>query len=74
MEFICVFSVGGSLASYQVKREEENKYKAVLRNSGGKREDVPAQVALEKNGGEWKAVPMHQEVVAGLIHCIDSEN
>lgn len=72
MEFICVFSVSGSLASYQVKKEQDNKYRAVLRNSGGKREDVPAQVELEKNDGEWRAVPMHQEVVAGLIHCIDT--
>lgn len=73
MEFICVFSVSGSLASYQVKKEEGNKYKAVLRNSGGKREDVPAQLELEKTGNEWTAVPMHSEVVAGLVHCIDSE-
>lgn len=72
MEFICVLSVGGSLASYQVRKESENKYSAVLRTNNGKRDDIPAELILEKNGAGWQAQPWHQEIVSGLIHAIET--
>ena len=72
MEFICVLSVSGSLASYHVQSEGENKYKAVLRTNNGKRDDIPSEIYLEKNNEHWESRPSHQEIVSGLIHAIET--
>ena len=71
MEFICVLSVSGSLASYQVRKEGENNYSATLRTNNGKRDDVPTKFYLRKNNGEWLAEPWHEEIVPGITHAID---
>ena len=71
MEFICVLSVAGSLASYQVRKESENHYSAVLRTNNGKRDDIPAELKLTKEGAEWAAAPWHDEIVPGITHAID---
>ena len=72
MEFYCVLSVGGSLASYLVKRESEAFYKAVLRTNNGQRDDIPAEIMLTKDGGEWQAAPWHNEIVQSLVHAIEA--
>ena len=72
MEFICVLSVGGSLASYTVQKELENKFKAVLRSNNGTRNDIPPEFLLEKTGDGWKAQPWHEEIVSSLAHAIES--
>lgn len=72
MEFICVLSVEGSLASYHVRRESENSYLAVLRTNNGQRDDIPAEVNLAKKNGDWQAQPWHEEIVRGLTHAIDT--
>jgi len=71
MEFICVLSIGGSLASYQVRKEGENNYSATLRNNSGRRDDIPAELALKKEEGKWMAQPWHEELVTGIGHAID---
>lgn len=73
MEFFCVLSVGGSLASYHVQRESDKAYKAVLRTNNGKRDDIPAEIALTKKEDNWQAQPWHDEVVKSLIHAIESD-
>ena len=72
MEFICVLSVDGSLASYLVRKETESRYTAVLRTANGKREDVPPEISLEKGAEGWQATPSHPEIVPGLIHAIEA--
>jgi hypothetical protein len=72
MEFFCVLSVDGSLASYHVQKESDVAYKAVLRTNNGKRDDIPAEIALEKGTDEWQAQPWHDEIVNSLIHAIES--
>lgn len=72
MEFYCVLSVGGSLASYKVQKEDNERYKAVLRTNNGRREDIPAEIILQKNKGHWTAQPPHDEIVKSLIHAIES--
>ncbi|HEX8313701.1 MAG TPA: hypothetical protein VF609_01830 [Flavisolibacter sp.] len=72
MEFICVLSVGGSLASYQVRKEEIDKYTAVLKTNSGKRDDLPGEIRLKKNENGWHGEPWHPEIVTGLGHAIDS--
>jgi hypothetical protein len=71
MEFFCVLSIGGSLASYQVQKEGDEIYKAVLRTNNGQRDDVPAEINLRKAATGWQAEPWHQEIVAGLINAIE---
>lgn len=72
MEFFCVLSVSGSLASYQVQKSSEVAYKAVLRTANGKRNDIPAEISLYKDSHGWQANPHHDEVVQSLIHAIES--
>lgn len=72
MEFYCVLSIGGSLASYQVRREEEGKYNALLWNNNGRRDDLPAEISLYKEAGNWQARPWHEEIVAGLVQAIEA--
>jgi hypothetical protein len=72
MEFFCVLSVSGSLASYHVQKESAVAYKAVLRPNNGKRDDIPAEIRLKKDGEGWQAAPWHDEIVRGLIHAIES--
>lgn len=72
MEFYCVLSVGGSLASYQVVKETDDSYKAALRPGSGRRDDIPERLQLFREGGEWKADPWHNEVVQAIIHAIES--
>jgi hypothetical protein len=74
MEFYCVLSVGGSLASYQLVEENSNSYKAVLRTGSGRRDDVPEQLQLHKENGEWQAEPWHMEVVQALVHAIEGNH
>ena len=72
MEFYCVLSVDGSLASYHVKRESETMYKAVLRTNNGQRDDIPAEIILTKKSNEWQAEPRHENLVQSLIHAIEA--
>ena len=72
MEFFCVLSVGGSLASYEVQAESEGAYKAVLRNNNGQRDDIPAKIILTKGPDGWQAQPWHEEIVSGLIHAVEA--
>lgn len=72
MEFFCVLSVGGSLASYGVQQEGAAAFKAVLRPQNGRRDDLPAEIVLQKQEGEWQAEPWHSEVVPGLINAIEA--
>jgi hypothetical protein len=71
MDFICVLSIGGSLASYQVRKEGENNYWATLRTNNGQRDDIPAELIFKKEDGEWLAQPWHDEVAPGITHAID---
>jgi len=70
MEFVCVLSVAGALASYQVYGNGAEDYNAVLRNEG--RTDLPAQMQLRRVEGRWIAEPEHEEVSRALIHCIEA--
>ncbi|RYZ61114.1 MAG: hypothetical protein EOO14_05840 [Chitinophagaceae bacterium] len=72
MEFFCVMSVDGSLASYLVKKESDTVYKAVLRPNNGIREDLPAEILLEKTGDGWQAQPMHEDLVQSIILAIET--
>ena len=72
MEFICVLSVGGSLVSYQVQKQSETKYSAILRTNNGKNDDIPAELLLEKRGTAWQAQPWHEEVVTSLTNAIEA--
>lgn len=72
MEFFCVLSVDGSLASFQVRKESEVAYKAVLRTTNGQWDDIPAEILLTKDNGEWQAQPPHSQIVQSLIHAIES--
>lgn len=72
MEFFCVLSVGGSLASYHVQRENEKAYKAVLRTNNGQRDDIPAEITFQKDRDGWQAQPWHEEIVSGLIQALES--
>ena len=71
MEFICVLSVGGSLASYKVRKEGKNGYSATLRSNNGQHENLPAELVLKKEEGNWVAEPWHEEIVSGITHAID---
>ena len=72
MEFFCVMSVNGSLASYLVKKESNEVYKAVLRTTNGKRDDLPAEIILENAAGTWQAQPWREEVVQSIILAIET--
>lgn len=72
MEFFCVLSVGGSLASYHVQQEAGKTYKAVLRTNNGQRDDIPAEIILEKSANGWRARPWHEEIVSSLINAVES--
>lgn len=74
MEFFCVLSIGGSLASYQVRQESKVMYKAVLRANNGKRDDLPTEIVLKKEGDNWQADPWHEELVKSLINAIDNNS
>ena len=74
MEFYCVMSVGGSLASYHVQKESDVAYKAILRTNNGRRDDIPAEILLEKATGSWQAQPWHEEVVQSIILAIESNH
>lgn len=72
MEFFCVLSVGGSLASYHVQGGRDTTYRAVLRTNNGKRDDIPAEINLKKEADNWQAQPWHPEIVQSLILAIES--
>lgn len=72
MEFYCVLSVDGSLASYQVEIIDEVTCKAVLKTTSGRRNDIPAEIVLHKQAGDWQAQPLHDEIVQGLIKAIET--
>lgn len=71
MEFICVLSIGGSLASYQVRKESDISYSAELRNNNAQRNDLPARLTLHKKGTEWLVQPWHEEIVSGITQAIE---
>jgi len=71
MEFICVLSVGGTLASYKVRKESDTYYSAELRNNNGQRDDLPAKLTFHKKGTEWQALPWHEEIVSGIMQAIE---
>ena len=72
MKFVCVLSVEGSLVSYDVTKDTETTYKAILRSNSGKRDDVPEKMVLEKAGNEWKADPWNDIVAKGIIQAIEA--
>ena len=72
MEFFCVLSVGGSLASYRVQQETGTAFKAVLQTNNGQRDDIPAEITFQKDPDGWQAQPWHKEIVSGLIHAVES--
>lgn len=72
MDFFCVLSVGGSLAYYGVQKENDTTYKALLRTNNGKRDELPVEISLKKDGDTWQAEPWHEEIVQSLIHAIES--
>jgi len=72
MEFVCVVSVKGSLASYIVQQEPENRFKAVLKNYNGKQDDIPLEFVLQKTADGWEAWPKHDEIVTSLAHAIEA--
>jgi hypothetical protein len=72
MEFFCVMSVDGSLASYLVKKESDAMYKASLRANNGKRDDLPSEIILEKKENGWQAQPMRDDLVQSLILAIET--
>ncbi|WP_162944483.1 hypothetical protein [Flavisolibacter nicotianae] len=72
MDFFCVFSANGSLASYRVQREGEGVYKAVLRSDNGQRDDLPAEIWLQKEPGGWQASPPHDEITSSLVHALEA--
>jgi hypothetical protein len=72
MEFVCVLSVEGSLASYVVRQEPENRFKAVLKSYNGKQENIPPEFVLEKTGDGWEAIPWHDQIVTSLAHAIEA--
>lgn len=72
MEFFCVMSVDGSLASYLVKKESDSVYKAALRSTNGKREDLPSEIILEKTNGSWQAQPWRENLVQSIILAIEA--
>lgn len=71
MEFFCVLSVGGSLASYHLQQIDETTFIAVLK-TGSKDTGIPSEMTLRKNGSTWQAQPHHEEIVTGLVHAIES--
>ncbi|HVF98112.1 MAG TPA: hypothetical protein VM871_12355 [Flavisolibacter sp.] len=72
MEFTCVFSVGGSLATYSVQKEAINQYRATLRADQGSRADIPDRILLEKTGSGWQATPPAEEILKNLVHAIEA--
>jgi hypothetical protein len=73
MEFICVLSVGGSLASYIVTKQGQGVYKATLKTGNEKqRSDIPPVIEMEKTENGWQAAPWHSEIVTGLAHAIET--
>lgn len=72
MEFFCVLSVDGSLASYRIQGEAGGIFKAFLRQLNGQREDIPAEISLQKGADGWIAHPWHAEVVHGLIDAVEA--
>jgi len=73
MEFMCALSVDGSLATYRVKKKSENSYAATLRAAKGKQADAPSEITLVKNAAGWTAVPLHEEIVRGLVNAIEAK-
>ena len=69
MEFVCVLSVNGSLASYLVQEEEKEEYTAELKDAD-KRRDIPSKMHVCKKDGEWEANPWHEEIGPAIIHAI----
>lgn len=59
------------MAFYQVHKESETTYKATLR--GGPRSDIPAELVLKKEAGEWLAEPWNKEVMQALVHAIEAD-
>ena len=72
MEFFCVMSVDGSLASYLIKKESDERYKAILRTNNGKRDDLPSEIILEKKEDGWQAQPMRDDLVESIILAIET--
>lgn len=74
MEFICVFSVGGSLASYQVQSSTNHRYTANLRTAQGGRSDIPSTLTLEKTAAGWHGTPPHEEILRNLVYAIEAQD
>lgn len=72
MEFICVISVSGSLASYRITKQSNTAFTASLQSGNGKRQELPERIVLTKEAEGWKANPWHDEIVPSLTHAIDS--
>lgn len=73
MEFFCVLSVGGSLASYHVRKESQDTYRAILKPTGTVRSDVPSEITLHKKAAGWEAYPPHNEIVQSLVNAIETK-
>lgn len=65
-------SVGGSLATYHVQKRDETTYKAVLQPANSNRNDIPAEIILQKQGDSWQAEPPNSDIVPGLINAIEA--
>jgi hypothetical protein len=72
MEFICVLSVGGSLAYYIIAKHSDVSYTATLKDDPAKRDDLPKIIRLEKRAGGWQGEPGHDEIVKGLSYAIET--
>ena len=74
MEFFCVFSVGGSLASYQVKQVDETTFIASLKSGSNRYNGIPPEITFRKNGESWQAQPHHEEIFTALVHAIETSS
>jgi hypothetical protein len=70
MEFVCVLSIEGTLVSYMLTREAEDRYRAHLKSSG--MPGLPDNIVLEKKEGQWRTEPWHPDIINSLIHCIEA--
>lgn len=71
MNFICVLSVNGTLASYSITKENEQAYTAVLRSNNLRQEVLPTEIILTKTDGTWVGTPHHPLIVPSIVHAIE---
>lgn len=72
MEFMCVLSVHGALAYYQVVQLGAAAYEATLK-SGSERRDLPACVSIWRTAEGWLTEPNEPAVSQALVHALERE-